>query len=552
MFDPLLAQHRRLAGRGLAVLLSAGMVMVSGCGSLSKVSRREQVRQQVENDPRYSVAGIQGPVQRNLSQSSWERKKAELLRSGDEATIAALNQFDAAKQLFDDGEYAAAEKEFRKIVKQRRDLHEGFLAKVRRAWGVAEEKSNSIYATYGDAIEEDAMFMLAESQYAQRNYPDAEKTYQELLTKYPSTRYLDPVTRQLFRIARYWLDFPEEQGATGNDDVKLANHEQKELGKLEEPTKRPSVTSRVPVLPNLTDKSRPLFDTYGRGKNALRSIWLHDAAGPLADDALMLAANHALRTEDYVEAARLYALLREQYPDSKHLKDAYLLGSHVTLASYLGPAYDGKSLETSRQLKQEMLALFPDLTTEQRKQLEGEVERLQEAEVARLWDLVEFYRIKRMNPAVKLHCYLIINRHPDSKYADLAREELKRVAEKEEQWARSPFNFNKPKPPAPVAQAPQPKSEPQPKPEPEKPVRITLPESTPDSTEKGPTEPNAMPKPSKPPTLLQRMNPLRRSEQPPKLETIDPQKSPNSHDEKNEAPPQEDVPLRASFEKNKS
>ncbi|WP_437224873.1 tetratricopeptide repeat protein [Planctomicrobium sp. SH661] len=525
----------------LALLLSSGMAVGSGCGSMSSLTRKEQVKEELDNNPKYSIAGVQGPTERNLSKTNWERKRAELLKHGDEATTRALQNYDDARALYDQGKYAEAEKGFKSVVKERRDLHEGFMAKFRRMWGVSPQKGTDLYSTYGDAIEEDSLYMVAECQYAQRKYPDAEKSYQELLVKYPSTRYLDPVTRQLFRIARYWLDFPEDVGATGDAEIKMANHEAQDLGNMEQPIKKASATTRVPVLPNLTDETRPLFDTYGRGKQALRSIWLHDATGPLADDALMLAANHALRTEDFVEAARLYALLREQYPDSRHLKDAYLLGSHVTLASYMGPAYDGKSLETSRELKQEMLALFPDLTPEQREQLTDEVNRLQEAEVARLWDLVEFYNVKRMNPAVKLHCYLIINRHPDSKYAEMARKELQRIEQKELAWESSIWNLNKkPRQAPPEKQAAAPQATP---------GKVTLPPAGTTPAQTPPPEkrePEKMPEPPAKPSLLQRMNPLRRAEQPPKLEPIEEDKEevdPNKSDSQSD-----DTPLRASFE----
>ncbi|WP_437186108.1 tetratricopeptide repeat protein [Planctomicrobium sp. SH668] len=472
----------------------------------------------MKSDPNYSIAGVQGPIERKLSQESWERKRAELLRDGDDQTHQALIDYDAAMSLYENGKYAEAEAAFTQVVKGRRKLHESFWVKFRKAWGAETENPTDMYGTYGDAIEEDALFMVAESQFSQKKYAHAEKNYQELLGKYPSTRYLDPTTRQLFRIARYWLDFPEDEATANQSQIQVAGHETTELGKIEEPIRKPSVTSRVPVLPNLSDRSRPTFDTYGAGKRALRAIWLNDSTGPLADDALMLAANHALRTEDYVEAARLYALLREQYPDSPHIKDAYLLGSHVTLASYLGPAYDGKSLETSRELKEDMLAMFPELTQDQRSQLEDEVNRLKEAEIQRLWDLVEFYQAKRMYPAIKLHCYLILNRHPDSKYAEPAREKLREVERKEQEWANSPWNLKRNRsiaatapaqPSTPVApqQSAQTEAE-----SGQTPARVKLPE--PEAAPAVLPEPQQLTEPEAKPRLLPRLFPSNREEEP--------------------------------------
>ena len=132
----------------------------------------------------------------------------------------------------------------------------------------------------------------------------------------------------------------------------------------------------------------------------------------------------AQRKEDYVEAARLYQLVRDEYPDSSHFEDAFLLGSHVTLASYSGPDYDGKSLETARDLK-EIASTFPTLTSEQRERLEEELVVLRRAEMEREWALVEFYIRKNQPASVAVHCNRILHRYPDTEFA---RRRLERPA----------------------------------------------------------------------------------------------------------------------------
>ena len=330
--------------------------------------------------------------------------------------------------------------------------------------GIEDYDMGDAFSRFGDAIEEDALFMLAESQFQQTHYADAQNSYEELLKKYPSTRHLDQVTRQLFRIARYWLNFDEDITKSGDAAIQLASGENRNA---KQPSGRQaSAMDRVPVLPNLTDKSRPLFDTYGRGEQALRSVWLHDATGPLADDALMMAANHNLRTANYVEAARLYTLLREQYPDSPHIKDAYLLGSHVALASYEGAAYDGTPLDQSKKLKQNLLTLFPETTPEQREQLQREIEVLEKAEIERLWNLVEYYQVKQVDSAIALHCNLLINTYPDSEYAARARKVLAQIEQKIQNsqqsqpwWQFGGQNRNVPQQQAVAPQAAQPVEE---------------------------------------------------------------------------------------------
>lgn len=257
------------------------------------------------------------------------------------------------------------------MAKERRYKDNTIGAQLSRLFGTDTESPLDPQTSYGDPLEEDALFMLAECQFAQRRYPYAQDSYDDLLNRYPSTRHLDAVTRRLFRISQYWLGFSEDAlAAAEKSEIEMAEH----VATLDEtdtntlPKRRPSAMA---VVPNVADRSRPVFDAEGRAIQALRSIWLHDAAGPLADDALMLSANHYLRKGDYIEAARYYRLVREQYPDSPHFKHAYILGSHVTLASYSGPEYDGATLEQAKDLKQTATRLFPDLSEEERQAAAG-------------------------------------------------------------------------------------------------------------------------------------------------------------------------------------
>jgi len=226
----------------------------------------------------------------------------------------------------------------------------------------------------------------------------------------------------MFDIAHTWMGFPK---ANEKGDVKLAS------GELLKTNPRVGQKGfKKPSFWNLTDRSRPVFDTAGRALQALETIWLHDANGPLADDALMLTANYHLQTGDFVEAARVYQLLREQYPDSSHFKDAYVLESHVRLAAYEGPSYDAKGLESSKELKESARELFPDLTERQRAMLDKELQNIEIAEVRREWHKVEYYLSKGDETAVALHCNKILNRYPESRYAPAARRELEKIADR--------------------------------------------------------------------------------------------------------------------------
>lgn len=422
---------------GCALLL--GLILCGpGCTSIPGLSSRSRQHdadalQLVANDE-VSASNIQGPTERALNVLSWKRRQEEIKSNPQSNMGPDLQRYEDAVAVYDSGDFHRAEQLFKELAKDRRRTYESFGTRWRRWWGMEGTEDYDPFKNFGDPIEEDALFMLGESQYSQERFAHAQDSYDDLLNRYPSTRHLDHVTKQLFRIARYWLDFPEDVNSQGEAEIKLAGNE--ELTGEAIKFKEHSTVRQMALVPNLTDKSRPLFDTYGRGLQALRSIWLHDATGPLADDALMLSANYHLRAGNYEDAARDYKLLRENYPDSPHFKDAYILGSHVTFASYQGAAYDGHALQEARELKQTALQMFNDLPPEQRQRMQEELELLQVAEEARLWDKVEFYEAKGTPESIALYCNLIINRHPNSPFADKARMKLNELAYEREQEAR--------------------------------------------------------------------------------------------------------------------
>lgn len=421
-----------LSWRSVAVLV---LLSSAGCSHRvgliqstdSKVTESVELVAQSNRKPgrgttrdRSTDSGYSGPIERALNRSKWEQEKADAVASGQAFTIEGLHEYQAAESLYHEGRFKEAEKAFKKLAKARRNSHESLTMKMERWWGVNSAASLDTYANFGDPIEEDSLFMKAECQFEQKDFATAQDSYDALITKYPSTRHLDAVSRRYFQIARYWLGFPEKAGDQG--DVQLADgSDEEEVQDFE------NVDSfYVPIAPNLFDKTRPVFDTRGRALQALRSVWLHDATGPLADDALMVSASFHLRTKDFEESARLYKLLREQYPESPHFQDAFLLGSHVTLASYQGSNYDGQNLNEAIELKEAALRIFPDLTEEERNRLGTELQKMYDAEVARIWDRVEYYQAKQAPESVAVYCKILINRFPDSVYAARARKILER------------------------------------------------------------------------------------------------------------------------------
>lgn len=377
--------------RTCGIILS--LICIVGCqsfgaGSGGLFSRRgddpdnEDIRLSQADGSQESQTGIN---RLNIFRTLKKAKETELKPTPPEA----MDDYDAAQALFDEGRFSEAHKAFKATSKKYENT----------------------------PIVEDCHFMMAECRNAEKRYASAQDGYEKLMEKYPSTRHMDTCTRRLFAIAQIWLKEPTF--ATKNELQQVSLNE-----KIVAPTpaKEPTRLSEWPIIPNLTDRTRPVFDTKGRALEALRKIWMHDPTGPLADDALMLSASHYLRKGDYREADRMLTLLREEYPKSPHIEVAFELGPHVKLMSYQGATYDVRNLEDAEQLKRASLRMFGDKVDRER--IEQELEQIEEAKALREWEKVEFY-LRRSKPhSAAIYCKILIQNYPDSQYAAKAREAL--------------------------------------------------------------------------------------------------------------------------------
>ena len=396
----------------LTGLAAAAAFALAGCSSL-RGNQRDLA----------SIEDVAGPIERNIRTVAYETPEDLAARRSDP-------RLTKARELFEAGRYGRAEDAFDAVVKAYRPEFAQRVFGNGRAMNWQKTADERAVELYGSPVEQEALFMLAECRLKQGKLPAAQETYDRLVYRYPATQYLSQVTRRQYQIARHWLGFPPAK-AQGEGEIEQVVFE--DVRKSADDRTAPRKT---PWL-NLSDRTRPTFDTTGRAIQALKSIWLNDPTGPLADDALMLTANHHFRSGDPVEAARYYELLREQFPDSPHLKSAYLLEGAVKQASYAGPTYDETALDEAQRLKQMSLQVFPDMTAEERAQLKKDLGRIETAKAAADWAQVEFYRRKNAVPSIRLYCNSLINEHPESIYADRARAMLAMLNGEERNGASS-------------------------------------------------------------------------------------------------------------------
>ena len=370
----------RTALRGVALLCV--LPLLAGCASTWEKSW-------LLKDSTPNISRVQGPTERRLRNLLWLRDQENPDDSNSLKPLLGTEDYVAATDIYKDKRYAEAQKAFKKVAKK-------------------YKKSD---------IREDALFMQAEAAYKQDHHAKAHDIYAVLLKEYPSTRHLDVVSERLFKIGRIWLDFPE---VAKLGEVQQVNYDDP---KHKLPPEEPVKKSGKPVyIPNFTDKSEPLFDTAGNGVAALQAIWMNDPTGPLADDAMMLVASHHARKGNFVEADRFFQMLRETFPNSPHLQEAFLLGSHVKLMSYQGAEYEGKTLREARLLKESTLRLYPDI--EDKERLKQELVQIDVAEAARDWEQVELWLRKGNKRAATACAHTLMDRFPKSIYAQMSRDKL--------------------------------------------------------------------------------------------------------------------------------
>lgn len=242
-------------------------------------------------------------------------------------------------------------------------------------------------------IEEDALFMQAESYFFADRYSSACDTYVNLMKKYENSRYLDKVVPRQFAIARYW-----EQ------------HDRSE--------------HHYAVTPNFTDKTRPWFDTRGNALAAYETVHLNDPTGPLADDSLMAKANSHFLNNEFEDADTYYTMLRESYPQSEHQPTAHLLGLRSKMRKYQGPNYDGKPLAESKELIEQINSQFPGELTDEKEKLGEALRAIRNQQAQRDFDLAEYYAGTRHYGAARYYYQRVLKDYPDSRFAEVSQQRM--------------------------------------------------------------------------------------------------------------------------------
>jgi TolA-binding protein len=258
----------------------------------------------------------------------------------------------------------------------------------------AAEKFATVADRWPDSpLEEDAWFLQGESEFFSDQYSKAHDTYGGLLKKYTNTRHLDTVAAREFAIGRYW--------------------EQLE-----------GVKPTWPVTPNFTDKSRPMFDTFGFAVQAYERVRMYDPTGPLADASVLALANAYFRRGQFENAAYNYDLLRKEYPNSKYQMSAHVLGLQANMRLYQGTTYPIGPLNNAKKIADQTLNQYGDKLGKERDRIALARARIIEEKANREYILAKYYEQHDYFGAARMYYQGVIDEYPTTEKAKEAKVRL--------------------------------------------------------------------------------------------------------------------------------
>lgn len=284
-------------------------------------------------------------------------------------------------------EFAAAELLYERAMQLPRDQRAAVLLEAAEKYQAAAERWP------GSMLEEDALFLAGESYFFSNFYPKAEECYAGLIKKQPNTKYLEIIGVRRFSIAQFWLDTDE--------------------------------THPEPFYVfNVSDNSRPWYDTDGHAFRVFDRIRTDDPTGKLADDATMASANSYFRRGNYLKADDLYADLRKAFPSSEHQFDAHFFGLKTKLLTYQGWDYSGDPLDQAENLVKQTRRQFPQKADEEIDFLSRAAAEVRFHKAERLWSLGHYYELKREYRAATIYYQQLLKDFGDTPFAQDAKQRI--------------------------------------------------------------------------------------------------------------------------------
>jgi outer membrane protein assembly factor BamD (BamD/ComL family) len=248
-------------------------------------------------------------------------------------------------------------------------------------------------------LEQDALFMAAESYFFADDYPEASDLFERVATEYPYNRHTDLINARRFRIAQYWLAIVKNKG-------------------------------EGPFSVNITDHQRPWRDSRGHSLRIFDKIRIDDPRGKLADDATLAAANSYFESKNYYLADEYYEDLRSSFLNSEHQFMAHYLGVQAKLRSYRGPEYSGAVLDDAEKLVKQIWRQFPVDADKRREELNKTWAEIRHKQAERDWWTAKFYERQKAYGSAKYQYAQIMKKYDDTGFAQEAKLAYARISDR--------------------------------------------------------------------------------------------------------------------------
>ena len=248
-------------------------------------------------------------------------------------------------------------------------------------------------------LEEDALFFVAESEYFNDRWPQADEAYATLVKKYTNTRHLDQVSRRRFAIAKFWE----------------TEHQR---------------NPKWAFAPNFFNSKMPRFDPGGRALRTYEGIMNTDTRSELADTAIMAVGDALFADKRFEEADFRYQMLITDYPQSRFLYEAHHQALKCKLKMYQGPDYDSTPLGDAEDLVEQMLVQFPRRSAADRGTLMKFRDEVRALKAQKDWKQAEYYANRKDYRAARHSFGEIAKRYPDTNFAGEALARVRQYQDK--------------------------------------------------------------------------------------------------------------------------
>jgi outer membrane protein assembly factor BamD (BamD/ComL family) len=312
-------------------------------------------------------------------------REGKLEKDVSPAAGTAAAELEAAKELYQKGDYAKAEGLFHKVANNTKNP---------------------------PLIAEEACFYEADCYRLQTRYPAAVDTYKKQLKDFPAGAFKQKALKQMFDIANYWLDETRE--------VMKAQAEKQD-------GKRSFV---MPVSFVHFDKTKPLLDLEGTAVLTMEQVYLNDPTGPLGERALWYVGNVRLYHEDYHDADFYFSQIVKNYQNGEFAPKALELSILCKQMCPGGPEYDCRKVAEARQLVDVAMKAYPELREQKSEFLHRQLYTINLQQAAKDYSIAQFYERTR-HPGSAYFCYEIVRRrYPGTKYAEDAAKRMEALRER--------------------------------------------------------------------------------------------------------------------------